>query len=97
RQGPWHGNAERAPMTVTQAAAAPGYGTAAGFEAGASGFEAVEALIRDRGLRFADFWFTDLPGRAWRITMPTTAVDETLFQMGLPLDGQPVGGSWDGV
>lgn len=60
-------------------------------------YDAVEELIRTRGLRYADFWFTDLPGRAWRITMPTSVVNENLFLTGLPLDGQPVGGSWNGV
>lgn len=62
-----------------------------------AGYAAVEELIRARNLRFADFWFTDLPGRPWRITMPAEAVTEGLFLTGLPLDGQPVGGSWDGV
>lgn len=62
-----------------------------------SGYERVAELIRSRELRYADFWFTDLPGRAWRITMPTRDVNEDLFLTGLPLDGQPVGGSWNGV
>lgn len=62
-----------------------------------SPFEAVAALLRERGLRFAEFWFTDLGGRPWRIAMAAGAVNEGLFTSGLPLDGQPVGGSWDGV
>lgn len=60
-------------------------------------YRMVEALVRTRGLRYADFWFTDLAGRAWRITMPTESVTESLYLTGLPLDGQPIGGSWDGV
>jgi glutamine synthetase len=60
-------------------------------------FEAVDELIRSRGLKFAEFWFTDLSGRPWRITMPADAVTPELFTQGLPLDGQPVGGTWDGV
>lgn len=60
-------------------------------------FDAVSRLISSRGLKFAEFWFTDLGGYPWRITMPADAVDERLFSSGLPLDGQPVGGAWDGV
>ena len=63
----------------------------------AAGYEAAARLIAARGLKFAEFWFTDLPGRPWRITMPADAVGPGLFEAGLPLDGQPVGGSWDGV
>src|SRR5688572_33239128 len=60
-------------------------------------FEKVAQLIRGRGLKFAEFWFTDLSGRPWRITMPTQALSESTFTGGLPLDGQPIGGSWNGV
>lgn len=60
-------------------------------------FEALSKLIASRGLKFAELWFTDLGGRPWRIMMPTDAVSETLFAEGLPLDGQPIGGSWEGV
>jgi glutamine synthetase len=60
-------------------------------------FDAVSRLISTRGLKFSEFWFTDLSGRPWRITMPADAVNAALFDAGLPLDGQPVGGSWDGV
>ena len=60
-------------------------------------FGALSGLIAARGTKFAEFWFTDLAGRPWRITMPADAVTEELFDAGLPLDGQPVGGSWDGV
>jgi glutamine synthetase len=60
-------------------------------------FDAVGKLIRSKGLKFAEFWFTDLSGRPWRIMMPADAVTPALFADGLPLDGQPVGGAWDGV
>ncbi|MFI5361797.1 MAG: glutamine synthetase beta-grasp domain-containing protein [Elusimicrobiota bacterium] len=60
-------------------------------------FEALKRLIALRGPKFAEFWFTDLAGRPWRITMPADAVNAELFASGLPLDGQPIGGSWDGV
>jgi glutamine synthetase len=60
-------------------------------------FAALKSLIASRGLKFAEFWFTDLAGRPWRITMPVDALTPELFEQGLPLDGQPVGGSWDGV
>ena len=63
----------------------------------AAGFEAVNALVHSRGIRFAELWFTDLSGRPWRITMPANALTPELFSDGLPLDGQPIGGSWDGV
>ena len=62
-----------------------------------SEFESLRALIAARGLKFAEFWFTDMGGRPWRITMPTDALLPELFESGLPLDGQPVGGAWDGV
>lgn len=60
-------------------------------------FAALREMIDSRRLRFADFWFTDLAGLPWRITMPTDALTEGLFSAGLPLDGQPIGGAWDGV
>lgn len=60
-------------------------------------FAALNRLIAAKALKFAEFWFTDLSGRPWRITMPADAVNEELFVAGLPLDGQPVGGTWDGV
>lgn len=66
-------------------------------ETPAAPYAALTRLIASRGLKFAEFWFTDLAGRPWRITMPVEAVNEALFVDGLPLDGQPVGGSWDGV
>lgn len=62
-----------------------------------SAFETVRALARERGARFVEFWFTDLGGRPWRIAMASGSLTETMFNTGLPLDGQPVGGSWDGV
>lgn len=60
-------------------------------------FDALRDLIRSRGLKFAEFWFTDLPGRPWRITMPAAELTPELFTDGLPLDGQPIGGAWDGL
>lgn len=60
-------------------------------------FDELRRLIASRGLKFAQFWFTDLEGRPWRIMMPADAVGPELFSEGLPLDGQPIGGSWDGV
>ena len=71
--------------------------TAGGSLAPPSAFASLEGLVASRGLRFAEFWFTDLAGRPWRITMPTQGVSESLFSDGLPLDGQPIGGSWDGL
>lgn len=60
-------------------------------------YGALRGLLAARALKFAEFWFTDLAGRPWRITMPADAVSERLFTEGLPLDGQPIGGSWDGL
>lgn len=60
-------------------------------------FNAVRDLVRERGLKFVEFWFTDLAGRPRRISMAVEAFNESIFSAGLPLDGQPVGGSWDGV
>lgn len=66
-------------------------------EAPPGDFAALTRLISSRGLKYAQFWFTDLEGRPWRIMMPADALSEALFSEGLPLDGQPIGGSWDGV
>lgn len=66
-------------------------------EAPPASYDELRRLIESRGLKFAQFWFTDLEGRPWRIMMPADAVSEALFAEGLPLDGRPIGGSWDGV
>lgn len=66
-------------------------------DAPAASFDALSRLVASRGLKFAELWFTDLAGRPWRIMMPTDAIGGSLFSEGLPLDGQPIGGSWDGV
>ncbi len=66
-------------------------------ESKSSAFDAVSALVRARGLKYVEFWFTDLTGRPWRISMAAEALNESMFTVGLPLDGQPVGGAWDGV
>lgn len=60
-------------------------------------FGELRRLLADRELSFAQFWFTDLAGTPWRIMMPADALAEPLFSAGLPLDGQPVGGGWDGM
>lgn len=63
----------------------------------ASAFDTLRTLISSREIKFAEFCFSDLGGYPWRITMPASAIDEKLFSEGLPLDGQPIGGTWDGV
>jgi len=65
--------------------------------AGAASFGELSRMIASRGLGFAQVWFTDLQGRPWSITMASDAINEGLFTEGLPLDGQPIGGGWDGV
>ena len=57
----------------------------------------LRRLATSRGLKFVQLWFTDLEGRPWRIMMPSDAASDELFSTGLPLDGQPIGGRWDGV
>lgn len=77
-------------------AAAPAAAPAARIERGGA-YEEMARRMAARGARFAELWFTDLGGKPWRIAMPASAVTRELFAAGLPLDGQPVGGSWDGV
>ncbi|MBI3299887.1 MAG: glutamine synthetase [Elusimicrobia bacterium] len=92
-------------MTVAEAAALPNEAAvpaavpSTGPAAAVSppSFESVSRLIAARGISFAEFWFTDLGGYPWRIAMAADAVTEKLFSSGLTLDGQPVGGAWDGV
>jgi hypothetical protein len=42
-----------------------------------------EPADRRRGLKFAEFWFTDLAGRPWRITMPAGRGERGLFADGV--------------
>ncbi|MDD5655749.1 MAG: glutamine synthetase beta-grasp domain-containing protein [Elusimicrobia bacterium] len=60
-------------------------------------YPAILELIRRHGLQYVEFWFTDLSGKPWRISMAAPALTEDIFRNGLPLDGQPVGGAWNGV
>lgn len=62
-----------------------------------SRMNALHGVISSKRIRFAEFWFTDMRGKPWRITMPADRVSSRLFEDGLPLDGQPIGGMWNGV
>jgi glutamine synthetase len=63
--------------------------------AGAAG--SILELIRRGSYQYTEFWFTDLSGHPWRIGMRAKDLNAGILRTGLPLDGQPVGGAWDGV
>jgi glutamine synthetase len=58
---------------------------------------AALARVRSLGAKYADFWFTELSGRPWRITLAADKLDEAVFRSGIVLDGRSVGGSWEGL
>jgi glutamine synthetase len=63
--------------------------------AGAAG--SILELIRRGGYQYAELWFTELSGHPWRIGMRAKDLNAEILRTGLHLDGQPLGGSWDGV
>jgi len=56
----------------------------------------VLALIKDRGVKFVDFRFTDTKGKEQHVTVPAHTVDESLFEDGKMFDGSSIAG-WKGI
>ncbi len=53
-------------------------------------------LIRDKDVKFVDLRFTDTKGKEQHVTVPTTVVDEDLFEDGKMFDGSSISG-WKGI
>jgi len=52
--------------------------------------------IKDEGIKFIDFRFTDTRGKEQHVTVPTSVVDEDTFTEGKMFDGSSVAG-WKGI
>jgi len=56
----------------------------------------VLQLLKDSDAKFVDFRFTDTKGKEQHVTMPTTVVDEDMFEEGKMFDGSSIAG-WKGI
>ncbi|MDH3639660.1 MAG: glutamate--ammonia ligase [Gammaproteobacteria bacterium] len=56
----------------------------------------VMKLIQDQKLEFVDFRFTDTKGKEQHVTVPTSTVDEGVFEDGKMFDGSSIAG-WKGI
>jgi glutamine synthetase len=56
----------------------------------------VLSLIKEKEAKFADLRFTDTKGKEQHVTVPTTMVDEELFEDGKMFDGSSIAG-WKGI
>ncbi|MBI3548210.1 MAG: glutamine synthetase [Elusimicrobia bacterium] len=65
--------------------------------AAAEGPAAIYELVKTRGLRLIDFWFTELGGRPWRLSMSAESLNDAVFTNGIVVDGRQVGGTWEGL
>ena len=58
--------------------------------------ENVFKLIKDQGIKFVDFRFTDTHGKEQHVTMPCSQIDEDTFTDGKMFDGSSIQG-WKGI
>ncbi|MEM7018369.1 MAG: glutamate--ammonia ligase [Pseudomonadota bacterium] len=58
--------------------------------------EKVLAMIKDNGVKFVDFRFTDTRGKEQHVSVPAHTVDEDLFEDGKMFDGSSISG-WKGI
>lgn len=56
----------------------------------------VLKLVKDKDIKFIDFRFMDFPGLQQHFTIPSTELDESLFEEGLGFDGSSIRG-WQGI
>ena len=56
----------------------------------------VLKMIKDNGVRFVDFRFTDTHGKEQHVSVPASTVDESLFTDGKMFDGSSIQG-WKGI
>ena len=58
--------------------------------------EEVLTMVKDRDVKFVDLRFTDTRGKEQHVTLPTSVVDEDLFEDGKMFDGSSIAG-WKGI
>ncbi len=58
--------------------------------------ENVLTMIKENDVKFIDFRFVDTLGKEQHVTVPTTAIDEDLFEDGKMFDGSSISG-WKGI
>ncbi len=56
----------------------------------------VMKLIEEKGIKFVDYRFTDTRGKEQHVTVPTSMVDEDVFEDGKMFDGSSIAG-WKGI
>ncbi len=56
----------------------------------------VFKTIKDQGVKFVDFRFTDTRGKEQHVTVPAHTVDESVFEDGKMFDGSSISG-WKGI
>ena len=56
----------------------------------------VMKLIKEKGVKFVDLRLTDTRGKEQHVTVPTSVVDESLFEDGKMFDGSSIAG-WKGI
>ena len=56
----------------------------------------VLKMIRDKGVKYVDFRFTDTRGKEQHVSAPAHTVDEDLFEDGKMFDGSSIAG-WKGI
>ncbi len=53
-------------------------------------------MIKDNGVKFVDFRFTDTHGKEQHVSVPAHTVDESVFEQGKMFDGSSIAG-WKGI
>ncbi len=56
----------------------------------------VLSKIKEEGVKFVDYRFTDTRGKEQHVTVPSHAVDEEIFETGKMFDGSSIAG-WKGI
>ncbi len=56
----------------------------------------VEKMIKENGVKFVDFRFTDTRGKQQHVTYPAARVDEDVYESGMMFDGSSIAG-WKGI
>ena len=56
----------------------------------------VIGLIKEKGIKFVDFRFTDTKGKEQHVSVPAHTVDDDLFEDGKMFDGSSIAG-WKGI
>ena len=56
----------------------------------------VMKLIKEKGVKFIDFRFTDTRGKEQHVTTPSHALDDSVFENGKMFDGSSIAG-WKGI